>query len=199
MMLRQDDVMLVRDANEMVEAIEGGAETIAAYQEKTLRDRADRAESKANAVKAKELGEHMDVSKKKDVTMMFTVEAIAAGTPMYFRIDLGDDMTDAQVGLVARSVADLVNRQDLGGMVRNGFGRFTADLSLLRDGERTALLKTTENSEKYELAGAAATLQAATTEALATVSLEELVSFYTPRKEKAEKDSKKAGKQADAE
>jgi CRISPR type IV-associated protein Csf2 len=197
-MLRVDDLYRNVDPAQSLSRIDNALDTIAIYQAETAEQQRKRSESKAATAEAKEQGTFLKTSPKEDVGNMYSVEAIAAGTPMYFRLDMADDMTAAQIGLVARCVQALVNRQDLGGLVRNGYGRFSAHLMLTYDDKTSQLLVERSSGEGYDLAGLAAEFQEATSQELDAVGYEDMLGFYTPRKvkdaESAPESAAKGGK-----
>ena len=131
---RIDDVARVPSINEMEQYIENVLFSVGQKQSETLSGRKERKDSKA-AAKAGEINS-TGVAGKKDLSNMFTVESIMRGTPMYCLIDLQNDALDAHVGLLLLALQALIREQALGGWIRIGFGRYSADLALTRNGQR---------------------------------------------------------------
>ncbi|RQZ31661.1 type IV CRISPR-associated protein Csf2 [Burkholderia sp. Bp9017] len=179
-LLRVDDVMRVLRPDELEKYIENATAAVEGYQTDILQKRVQRGDDKKKA-QNKEIASK-DIQKKSDVGNMMSIQAIAAGTPMYFHLDLADDVSDAHVGLMLLALRALVREQALGGWVRTGLGQFGARLSLERDGESFQVFTT-------DLAGADATLSdevsqryvAAANDALASLSAEVMMDFFMPR------------------
>lgn len=184
---KRDDAFSVARPEELEAYMDNVLVELARYQESVLSGRKERAKDKA-----KDASEKQGV-KKTDVANWYTVQAIAPGTPMYFRLDMDDALTPAQVGLLLQSLLELVNEQALGGWVRCGFGRYAADLTLVRDGNRIPLLVAGDD-DAYSLAPAAADYIKAMREELAQLTATELSTFFLPTR--AEKEKKVGAKKA---
>lgn len=169
--IRVDDVFRVMDAGAIEKYLVDPATTVGAYQAAISANRTARKED--------ETGE----TKKSDVGNMVTFEAIAAGTPMYFRLDLYNHLGDAQLGLIVEALRGLLNQQALGGWVRAGLGQFVADLRLVRDGESESLYSLQDG--QYVVTGQAVQAVEAMRLAMPSVTVAELESFYLPRKSEA--------------
>lgn len=90
---------------------------------------------------------------KLSLTNFLEVAAIMPGTPMAFSMDLKDELTDAQIGLMLLSLQSLCNKQGLGAASRKGFGNFNAfGLALYsEDGHAKIFNKGTNIMQPYEL------------------------------------------------
>ncbi|MBE0470232.1 MAG: type IV CRISPR-associated protein Csf2 [Methyloprofundus sp.] len=90
---------------------------------------------------------------KLSLTNFLEVAAIMPGTPMVFNMDLKDDLTDAQIGLMLLSLQGLCNKQGLGASSRKGFGNFNAfDLTLYSEDGHTKIFNKGANfMQPYEL------------------------------------------------
>lgn len=146
-MTRVDDIMHVVRPDEIEANVANSHAAVAEYQAFHLGTSATRKEEKKAKVSD-------DVkTKKTDVANMMKIQVIPAGTPMYFRMDFNDQVTDAQVGLMLQSLEALVNEQALGGWCRIGLGKYNiTEMNLVRNGERMPVF-TEENKEEigYQL------------------------------------------------
>jgi CRISPR type IV-associated protein Csf2 len=70
---------------------------------------------------------------KLGVSSMTAVEVVNPGTPFYFNMTLNAYLSDAQIGLMLLSLQDMVQEGFLGGVRRNGCGRFVANLELFEN------------------------------------------------------------------
>jgi len=177
---KRDDAFSVARPEELEAYVDNVLVDLTRYQESVVAGRKERAEDKA-----KDASEKQGV-KKTDVANWYTVQAIAPGTPMYFRLDMDDALTSAQVGILLQSLLDLMNEQALGGWSRCGFGRYAADLTLVRDGGRIPLLVAGDNGA-YSLTPATAEYIEAMREELAQQTAAELSAFFMPIKPAKEK------------
>lgn len=189
--VRVDDVMRVLRTEEMEKFIEDCASSVTAWQQKNM----DNSEARKAA---KESGDGEDV-KKSSLANIVSVQTIIPGTPLYFRLDMADSLSQAQIGLLAASLVALLNEQALGGWVRAGFGKFDAkDFAITLGGGSLPLIK--GEAGKYELADDMAPYLDAMREELAQLTVESLLEFFTNRKPtKEEKKAKKAGEKQQAE
>lgn len=64
---------------------------------------------------------------KQTLANLFSIDAIPAGTPMYFRISIDQDLSDAQKYLAAYCIAEAFN-DTWGGWARAGFGVLAPEL-----------------------------------------------------------------------
>jgi CRISPR type IV-associated protein Csf2 len=194
---RIDDVARVINADEIEKYVENAVNSIAVKQAQTLADRAERKADKA-AVKAGDLKAEA-MAGKKDLSNMFAVEVVPRGTPLHCLIDLQNDTSDAHVGLLLMALTALVREQGLGGWIRAGFGRFSADLTLTRNGQKYKIFVDGQNSADATLTPEVdAAFCNPARAAIAALTAESMMEFFTPRA--AEKEEKPAkGKKATAE
>lgn len=174
--LRVDDAMRVLRPEEMQKYIGDMVNAVGAIQEQTLAKRAARKGEKALA----EAGQlkATEVQKKTDVGNMTSFQVIAAGTPMYFRLDFFDEVSDAQVGLMLLALQGMITEQRLGGWCRAGMGQFAVDLTLARNGERLSVFSEQAASSTASLsAGVSAYVDAARSE-IAELSVASLLPFF---------------------
>lgn len=173
--LRVDDVARVLKPAAMEQYIENCMTVVPEYQGGVLANRAARKEGK-------ETGE---TTKKTDVGNMVTMQAIIPGTELYVRLDMQDTLSDAQIGLLLASLEALVQEQALGGWVRTGYGRFdVTHFKLTRDGEETGIFEQADNGQ-YRLTDATTPYIDAMRAEVSALTVEDLMSFFTPRKAKA--------------
>jgi len=181
--LRVNDVMLALNPTEMERYIEDAANAVTAKQSLTIAQRIERKEDKAAAKAAVEAGEKAgEIASKKDVGNMYSIEAIVRGTPLYWLIDLANDVTDEHVGLLLLSLQALVREQALGGMIRNGFGRYSANLTLTRAEQKFTIFQEGKDSADATLTDEVH--QAFCVPALAALqklTAEDMMEFFTPR------------------
>lgn len=177
---RLDDVARVTNVNEMAQYIENVLVSVGQKQGETLSGRKERKNSKA-AAKAGDI-KSADVAGKKDLSNMFSVETIMRGTPMYCLIDLQNDASDAHVGLLLLSLQALVREQALGGWIRTGFGRYSADLTLTRNDQRYQIFVDGQDSADATLtAEIHALFCVPAIAAMCTLTAESMMEFFTPR------------------
>lgn len=177
---RIDDVARVTSVNEMEQYIENVLVSVGQKQGETLSGRKERKDSKA-AAKTGEI-KSTDVAGKKDLSNMFTVETIMRGTPMYCLIDLQNDVSDAHVGLLLLALQALVREQALGGWIRTGFGRYSADLALTRNDQRYQIFADGHDSADATLtAEVHAAFCVPAIAAIGTLTAESMMEFFTPR------------------
>lgn len=170
--IRVDDTMRVLRQDEMMAYIDNPLESVAAYQNKVMANRKKVKESKESAEAEK--------STKTDIGNIVSVQSIIAGTQMYFRLDLSDSMTSAQVGLMLSSICALFNEQALGGWCRTGFGKYEAnEFSLLIDGQKMEFLAGERGN--YMLSETAAPYIEAMNQELSALTSAELMEFFESR------------------
>lgn len=76
-------------------------------------------------------------AKKMDFDNIFSFEVVPAGTRLYFNIN-AQSLLPSQIGFLLLAIEDMAHTRPLGGMGRQGFGRWFADaLSLTVDGAPT--------------------------------------------------------------
>ena len=168
--VRIDDIDRVWDCESLCSYIDGGVSAIIEHQTGVKEENTNRKADKIEGVE----------KKKTTLANIVSVQSIIPGTMMYAHIDLADRLSDAQIGLLITALLDLINEQELGGIVRMGFGRFRAtDFNLSRAGQQYPLFeqdndgtyKLTEKTKKFTEAMAAEVDQ----ETLESISL-----FFTP-------------------
>ena len=103
---------------------------------------------------------------------------------MYCLLDIENDATDQHVGLLLLSLLALVREQGLGGWVRIGFGRFTANLTLTRNDQKYQIFMEGKNAANAELTEEVfeAFCQPALN-AIAKLSVQDMAEFYLARTE----------------
>jgi CRISPR type IV-associated protein Csf2 len=192
---RLDDVASAIRPEELDKYIEDSVNAVAAKQSAQLLENVQRKSDKAAAV-AGEIAKS-DVTKKRGGNNMFAVESIVRGTPMHFLVDFKDDVSDAHVGLMLLSLQALVREQALGGWIRAGFGRYSANLTLTRNGQKYAIFCAGKNAADATLTDE---VQTAFCEpalaALAELTAESMMEFFTPRKVEADAKPAKGKKKA---
>jgi len=177
---RVDDILDVRRPDELGRYIDDAVNVLAIYQTNALTAAQERKDDKA-AVKSGDLSDR-DVSTKKTLGNIFQVQAVHAGTPLYFLLDFHDDVSDAHVGLMLMALRDLIAEQALGGWVRIGFGRFVAKLTLTREGETLKIFNTDTVSDAPVFSDEVAKLINAAQLALAGLTVDQMNIFFAPRK-----------------
>lgn len=186
--IRIDDIARMMNVDEVMRYIDDAAATVAAKQADILSGRADR---KADAE-----------VKKRDLGNMMAIEVVARGTPLHCLIDIQDDVTDAHVGMLLLALRNLVREQALGGWIRCGMGRFSADLTLTRNGHTYQIFNANENAANATLTDEVQLAFCAVAQsAIDALTSDELMEFFTPRKEEESDETKPArkGKKAAAE
>lgn len=175
---RVDDVLRVLRPDELARYLDGTDEVVA-YQAAVAEGSAQRKAEKAKA-KAGEM-KKTDVSTSKSVGNIAVFQSILAGTPMYFLLDFLDDATDAHVGLMLLALQELVREQALGGWTRAGLGKFKADLTLVRHGESMPIFAPDANEANAALSPALDQFVGQAREALAQITVDEMMAFFIPR------------------
>ncbi len=170
---KRDDLSLVSGQPELLANVTDYPKAFADYQDATFDNNQARKAVKAD----KAAGIETAVVKKTDMAGIFEFEVLSAGTPLYFQMDLADTLSDAQIGFMALILERFANRQKLGGMVRFGFGRFNANLNIVRNGEEFSLLESDGNGSHKLSAPAQKYADLANIE-LDKLTVEELLSFY---------------------
>lgn len=185
---RVDDIARMMNVDEVMRYIDDAATTVGVKQAEILRTRAER-KADPNAP-------------KRDLSNIMAIEVVARGTPLHCLIDIADDATDAHVGMLLLALRNLVREQALGGWIRCGMGRFSADLKLTRNGHTYQIFKADENAANATLTDEVQQAFCATAQqAIDALTSEEMMEFFTPRKEDESDEAKPArkGKKAAAE
>lgn len=178
--LRIDDVGSAARPNELLSYITD-IDSVVQHQTDTLnaqmKRKADKAAVKAGSMKA------ADVAGKTGVRNIVSYQSIMAGTPMYFDLDFTDDVSDAHVGFMILALQALVREQALGGWVRAGLGRFTADLSLIHGGERISVFNAKGAAADATLSDGVNVFVQEAKKKLAGLTADEMMLFFAPRGE----------------
>jgi len=170
---KRDDLSLVSGQPELLANVTDYPKAFSDYQDATFDNNQARKAMKAD----KAAGIETETVKKTDMAGIFEFEVLAAGTPLYFHMDLADTLSDAQIGFMALTLHRFANRQKMGGMVRFGFGRFNANLNIVRNGEEFPLLESDGNGV-HKLSAPAQVYAALARVELDKLTVEELLSFY---------------------
>lgn len=162
--LRVDDVMRVARPAELKAVIENGEAAVAEFQAKVLAERpADKKDADGKSTRSR-------------VENMAAIQTVAAGTPMFFSMDLEDYLSDEQVGLAILSLVDLIKESALGGYVRAGCGKvIPTGLSVIRDGEEFPLFSDEQTMTLSNQAKALADLAEA---AIANLTINDMAPFF---------------------
>lgn len=190
-----DDVANFTSAEDLEKYIDDAVNSVGRLQVQSLSDGAKRKSDK-DAAKAGEIHAD-DVSKKKTLRNMFAVESIARGTSMYFLTDMTNGVSDAHVGLLLLALQSLVRKQNLGGWIRAGFGRYTADLTLTRNDQKYMVFVPGMNAADAKLTDEVHAFCKPALAAISALTAESMMEFFTvraPVKEKKEKTPVKAAK-----
>lgn len=184
--VRVDDTMRVLRTEEMEKYIADCASAVTEYQQKIIENRKQRKEEKESA-------EYGEKTGKIDTDNVVSVQTIIPGTSLYFRLDMVDSLSQAQIGLLASALVDMFNEQALGGWVRAGFGKFDAkEFNLTIGGEPRPFLK--GDAGCYELTDEMKPYLDAMRDELSNLTVSDLMEFFNNRK--PTKEEKKAAKKA---
>lgn len=174
----RDDVHNVSRPEEMMNYMENCEVTVAEYQENNLQNARTRKEEKADGV----TGKDKERTRKTGLNNIMPIQVIQAGTPMYFRMDFHDGVTDAQIGLMLQSLEALVNEQALGGWSRIGLGKYhVREMNLVRDGESMPVF-TGGDGDAFRLHNSLATYVRQAQEEVAALTVADMVSYFKPSK-----------------
>jgi CRISPR type IV-associated protein Csf2 len=142
--LRVDDIMRAVKIEEIEGIIEGGAASVAKYQEAVLNERVDGKAAKELAKENK--GAVVEKVKRTRVENMQSIRAVTPGVPLYLRMDMTDTLLPAQTGFLILCLKDLLEAGDFGGFVRCGLGKMAVrELKLVIDGETFPVFDDAEN------------------------------------------------------
>lgn len=170
---RVDDILTFRD--------EGADARIEDYKEATAKwiEEVQANKKKVNASK-----DGPEKASKIGITAMSAIEVVGAGTELYVRFTLEDDLENHHIGLFLLSLLDLVNENRIGAWRRNGFGHFTPSLTVsMDDGEPEQLLQ--QRGSRYELLPAMATFVEDAERALSELKRDEVEAFFEEKKKAA--------------
>lgn len=177
LVLRKDDIMNVARIDEATGIIDGGVDTIARYQTSVLSERSD---GKAAKAAAKESGVAAEKVARGRVENLQTFEAVAPGTPMYFRMDMADTLSPEQAGLLILCLRDLLEEGEFGGYVRLGLGKVNVrEMKFVMDGTAMPLF---EDNRALKLADKAAKLVDLAEAAIEKLTVEDMNRFFTSSK-----------------
>ncbi|MBE7540622.1 MAG: type IV CRISPR-associated protein Csf2 [Rhodocyclaceae bacterium] len=138
--VRIDDLYRVMDPVGINKTVTSPVEAVTSHQEAIGIHRAQDEEILKNEGK----------KHPRDVSQLQSVQTIAAGTPMFFRIDMKSDATEAQAGALLLGIAGLLTQNNFGCMGRWGFGRVKPlDISMNFGGELTGGLF--ENNAEFSM------------------------------------------------
>lgn len=178
---RVDDLIRLSEADFIVHNVDNALEAVTQHQATVITNGKDR---KGN----KDSDEDENV-KKTDVANIMTHEYVAAGVPFFFRLDIDESSTEAQLGMILLCLRDLLLENNFGGMSRFGFGRVQVQQIILRNGEGEGKPINILDANLPELKPAL--------EAIAMMKTNDVKSFFEklPTKEKASGTSSAQGKQ----
>jgi CRISPR type IV-associated protein Csf2 len=182
MFKRNDDLMrMSADTTHALSVLGSDAEDkVAAYQVEQLGLNTARAEAKtANAGRnARTLtDEEQEALKKRTLTNYLELETISPGSVWPMHIELGDHVTPAQIGLVARALERFVEAQGIGSGSRKGYGGFQAYLRFDRFDEKIATLHFDAATGRHQLAFTDDSYDAALRDALMQLNGADLDAF----------------------
>lgn len=186
--VRVDDLYRVANPNMITQTVASPIETVASYQEAVGINKAER-----------QSGEGGTKTVKEDVANIQSIQTVAAGTPMYFRIDLKSDVTEAQAGAILLGVLGLLKENNFGCMGRWGFGRVKAlDISMNFGGQKMG--KLFEGNGEVSLPEEMQRLADMARAEIAAVRIADISDFFkdfSADKKAAAKEKKKAAKAAE--
>lgn len=177
--VRVDDVTRVLRSDELRAYVQDAENAVAQWQANVLKNRADRKDQAEQSA----AGEETDAIKKTDLANVVSVQSIIAGTELYVRFDLHNTTTHAQRGLLLCALRDLINEQALGGWIRNGFGKFTAEhFTASLDDEAFAPFEYDDKTGSVKLTNDTRPLLEAMQRELAELTVPTLMEFFTGKK-----------------
>ncbi len=180
--VRVDDLYRVTDPSGIAKTVADPIGTVTRHQEAVGINKAERQGE----------GE----AKKEDVANIQSIQTIAAGTPMYFRIDMKSDATEAQAGALLLGIAGLLTQNNFGCMGRWGFGRVKPiDISMNFGGELTGGLF--ENNAEFSMPANMARYVDQAREEIAAIRVADIAAFFEDFSA-GKKAAKKAAKAAKA-
>lgn len=155
-MTRVDDLNRLGDSS-VKDKIENFDQAILDYMEKTNgsmaarktekvlseKKKAENAEKRKNnmVVTKADLADTVVKAKKDTVSMMISLDAISAGTPMFFRLDIKPYIDNAQIFFLAKAIGQVFTKR-IGGWSRVGFGLCKPDLKFVTEtGDELPLLE----------------------------------------------------------
>lgn len=199
--IRVDDLYRIMNPSQIMTSVTDAIAAVAQHQGATQANQQERKNAKAE-------GEEV---KKQGVANLMSMEAIAAGTPFYFRIDLDETVIDdAKLGMMLMCLSDLFQANQFGGWGRCGFGKVRVQTISINTEEDTLLLTDLHNeNDVFTLPGSVQHLVAAAKDAIATLSIADMQGFFVDfsadkkaedaaklKAQKAEKAAQKAAQNA---
>lgn len=185
--IRVDDINMDRKpVDELVNVIEGGQNAIITHQLDVSSNATDRRDSGNTNVK------------KTDVQNMMGIEVIAPGTPMHFSVNIAPAATDAQIGLLLISLADIFNQNQFGGWIRCGFGKVRVEKIQFNSSEGDEMIwenhELLDNESRFAWPSDVDHLIEAANEEISAINMDDLINFFDakqkknpPKKDKNEK------------
>lgn len=188
--IRVDDINMDRKPiDELINVIEGGQSAIIAHQ----------LDVSGNATDRRDAGD-ADV-KKTDVQNMMGIEAIAPGTPMHFSINIAPSATDAQIGLLLISLADLFNQNQFGGWIRCGFGKVRVEKIQFISSEGDEMTweshELLDNESRFAWPSDVDNFIETANEEIYAINMDDLINFFDAKQKEKPAKKAKAGKATD--
>jgi CRISPR type IV-associated protein Csf2 len=171
-----DDIVSVKNINDIENYLENGVEVVAAHQVAMLQNKADR-----KAAKDDKSNTDKEKPTKLDKKNMLSIQAIAPGVPLYFQLKMDECLSPAQIGLMTQALCDLINEQEFGGWVRVGYGRVTAHLTIEANGEAPAPIFDMDNDKYVPTKAMHDQFIVPMQDELAKLTVEEMLEFYVNR------------------
>jgi CRISPR type IV-associated protein Csf2 len=168
-----DDIKRGFNLSKILNAVEDGETGIATYIEKS-----------STSDKARKDDESGD-TKKTTVGNMLSIECIATGAMMHFRVDLAPDITSAQAGAMLLALKGIFDTNYFGGWGRIGFGQYEVlSMSVILNtfDVQQVLEDDLYENEEFSYANASNEIKQLIADAeqeIASVSKEEIISYFT--------------------
>ncbi|CAJ4330247.1 CRISPR type AFERR-associated protein Csf2 [Burkholderia pseudomallei] len=177
-LIRRDDLMSGRGGVSLSQFVSSA--DAAAYQAQVVELESERKADKGGT---------------KSVRNMMAIEAICAGTPMHFRIDVKPGFGDEHVGVLLLALCDIFAENAIGGWCRSGFGQYRVDQLRVTDGEECAVFTELHEDGVFRLPVQLSRYTEAAKEGIRRITLEEMMGYFTDfsAEKKAEK---RAGRKA---
>lgn len=185
--IRVDDLYRVMDPTGILGQVKDPATTVSAHQSAVMANRKGRKEGDEG---------------KSDVAFMMGIETIAAGVPFHFSIDLDSAVTEAMMGMMLLALESLFHENAFGGWTRCGFGKVRVEhMSVSFDGDDMKWGNLYGEDGRFALPREAMQFVEAAKEAIATLKISDVASFFedfsaeAKAKKKSEAKAKKAAKE----
>ena len=193
--IRVDDLSRVSRPDEVLSYITDPIASVTAHHAALAQNKSDLAQAEEEGVK----------ETRASVANMMSLETVNPGVPCYFRIDLDNDVSHAQLGLLLLCLQDLFTENAFGGWTRCGFGKVRVDQIRLQHEDRVTVWDQLYDDEGcFHLPEAAAPFVTAAGEGIASLKIADMTTFFedfsagTKEKEKTKAREKKAAKAAAA-